>query len=119
MDNLEKLLATPTVSERLASREFNRCSNEISISIVSSRIRLITVKETPRKTLFSADDMNIIRKYLNVTYWGTLTLVRDLKIIVGFKVIESSAKEKMHYNNHKLDSFFEHKELKVRKLLKI
>ena len=32
-------------------------------------------------------------------------------MIAGSKVVESFAKEKMHYNNHKLDSFFKHKEL--------
>ena len=72
---------------------------------------MVTAKEPLRKTLFSADDMNIIRKDLNLTSRGTLTLLQDLRMIAGSKVVESSTKAKIHYNNHKLDSFFEHKEL--------
>ena len=62
--------------------------------------------------------MNIIRKDLNLTFRGTLTLVQDLRMIARSKVVESSAKAKMHYNNHKLDSFFEHKELRFTREIK-
>ena len=116
--NLEKLIATPIASERLASRAITGCSDDMSISTLSSRKRLVIAKEPPRKTLFSADDMNIIRKDLNLTFRGTLTLVQDLRMIARSKVVESSAKAKMHYNNHKLDSFFEHKELRFTREIK-
>ena len=62
--------------------------------------------------------MNIIQKDLNLTSRGTLTLAQGLRMIAGSKVVESSAKEKMHYNNHKLDSFFEHKELRFTREIK-
>ena len=116
--NLEKLIATPTTSERLASRAITRCSHDMGLSTLSSRKRLVTAKEPPRKNLFSADDMNIRRKDLNLTTRGTLTLVQDLRMIAGSKVVESSTKEKMHYNNYKLDSFFEHKELRFTREIK-
>ena len=116
--NLEKLIATPTTSERLTSRAINRCSDGMSFSTLSYRKRLVTAKEPPRKNLLSADDMNIIRKDLNLTSRGTLTLVQDLRMIAGSKVVESLAKEKTHYNNHKLDSFFEHKELRFTREIK-
>ena len=32
-------------------------------------------------------------------------------MIAGPKIVESSAKAKIHYNNHQLNSFFEHKKL--------
>ena len=110
--NLEKLIATPTASERLASREINRCSDDMSLSTLSSRKCLVTSKEPPRNNLFLVDTMNIIEKDLNLTSRGTLTLVQDLRMIAGSKVVESSAKEKTYYNNHKLDNFFKHKELR-------
>ena len=116
--NLEKLIATPTTSERLTSRAINRCSDDMSFSTLSYRKRLVTAKEPPRKNLLSADDMNIIRKDLNLTSRGTLTLVQYLRMIAGSKVVESLAKEKTHYNNHKLDSFFEHKELRFTREIK-
>ena len=87
----------------------------MSLSTLGSRKR---EKEPTRKILLSADDMKIIQKDLNLTSRGRLTLVQDLRTIAGFKVVESSAKEKMHYNNHKLDSFFEHKELRSTRKIK-
>ena len=47
--NLEKLLATPTTSERLASRGITRCSDDMSLSTLSSTKRLVTTKESPQK----------------------------------------------------------------------
>ena len=70
-------------------------------------------KEPLRKTLFSADDMHIIRQKLNLTSRGTLKLVQDLRMVV-----ESSAKEKMLAMNHKLNSFFEHKQLRFTRQIK-
>ena len=58
--NLEKLIANPITSERLASRAITKCSDDMGFSTLSSRKRLVTAKEPPRKTLFSIDDMNII-----------------------------------------------------------
>ena len=84
--NLERLTATPTTSERLASRAVNRCSDVMCLSTLSSRKRAMEAKEPLRKTLFSADDMSIIRKYLNLTSRGTLKLVQDLRMVAGSKV---------------------------------
>ena len=75
-------------------------------------------KEPLSKTPFSADNMSIIRKNLNLTSRGTLKLVQDLRMVAGSKVVELSAKEKMHAMNHKLDSFFEHKQLRFTREIK-
>ena len=88
------------------------------LSTLSSRKSFVSAKKRPRKALFSADEMNIIRRDSNLTSRGTLTLVHELRMIAGSKVIESWTKEKLDYNNHKLDSFIEHKELRFAREIK-
>ena len=108
--HLERLIATPTPSERLASRAVNRCSDDMCLSTLSSRKRAMEAKEPLRKTLFSADDMSIIRTNLNLTSRGTLKLVQDLRMVVGSNRIVCRGEDACHESY--IGQFFEHKQLR-------
>ena len=124
--NLEKLLATPTTSERLASRGITRCSDDMSLSTLSSTKRLVTTKEPPQKDFVLSWRHEHYTKRVKPYIPRNTPLLQDLTMIAGSKVVESSAKEKMHYTitiNWTVSSSTKNyvllARLKVRKLLKI
>ena len=111
VSNIEKMIATPTSSQRIAARTLRNTKNDECLPTLE---RSIESMKRPRQ-LFSADDMSLIRKDLNLSTRNTITLAQDLRKAAKCNprsVIESCVKEKMHLKNHELDAFFESKTIR-------
>ena len=77
LENLEKLISSPTTSERLASRAISRCDDEAGLMTYGPKRKLIN--PNPRRQLFSVDDMCLIRKDINLSARDTLCLAQHLR----------------------------------------
>ena len=108
------MFSSPTSSELLAAKTIRRAigykGNKTSDDIVVPALKKAVDDIDPTsKRLFSADDMCLIRKDLNLSSRKTLQLCQDLREISGDrKIIEKSCKKKMVEKSHEIDKFFEH-----------
>ena len=103
------MIGSPTTSERLASRAINNSNDDTGISTYGPRRKLIMSSPAAKRKLYSMDDMCIMRKELDLSTRGTLTLARNLRLASGSRhIIESNLRPNMEVKNHKLDDFFVH-----------
>ena len=114
IENIEELISSPKSAKSIAKRTLKRYRDD---DVVNYMKKELDSDKTlfPRKKLFSADDMCLIRKDLNLSSRQTLVLAQDLRNAVNAagprSVFESSTKMKMYEKNHELDEFFELKTL--------
>ena len=110
VENVTKLLATPKSSQLLASKIVKGSKDDSMIP--SLRYALDTYSRKATTKLYSADDMCLIRKELNLSTRQTLTLgkaLRNKATKIGRRgVLESSLKKKLFDKSHTLDDYFEH-----------
>ena len=106
------MIATPKFAQLLAARTLKNCKDDECLPALK---RSIETHQPPRKKLFSADDICLIRKDFNLSTRQTLVLTQDLRkaaVCNPRSVIEPSVKKMMYEKNHELDYFFEYKTLK-------
>ena len=94
--NIEKLVGSPTTSERLAAKAINRCDSDAGLQTYGRKLKLLDSSSSVKRKLFSLDDMCIIRKDLSLSAREALCLVQDLHKAADCKprhVIEPSFKK--------------------------
>ena len=109
--NLETLLKSPTTSQVFASRVI-ATSGDGALATLGPRKKLL-FKPVAAKH-FSADDMFLIQKDLNLSKRELNTLAQDLRLASrSMKTIEPGLKgrlkETVRDKSHQLDSFFQTK----------
>ena len=108
VNNAETLISTPTSSEKLAARTIRKSIGYNSISNDDFMVPALkkAMDQVAPKRLFSADDMCIVRKDLNLSTRKMLQLCQDLREISDDrKIIEKSFKRKMVDMSHKIEKF--------------
>ena len=115
IENIEELISSPKSAKSIAKRTLKLYRDDDVVNYMKKELDSDKTLFPPRKKLFSADDMCLIRKDLNLSSRQTLVVAQDLRNGVNAagprSVSESSTKMKMYEKNHELDEFFELKTL--------
>ena len=77
VNNLETLIATPTCSQKLASRIIRKTADDDCLSVLR---RSIESSQPALKRLFTVDNMCLIRKDLDPSTSKTSVLAQDLPV---------------------------------------
>ena len=96
IDNLERLAGSPTTAERVATR-LGGGKGKASL---------------PKKNLFSAEDIKVMRKNNNLTTRQTIGLTQDMRQLSGSsRTVESYIEKSLTEQNHVLDKYFTHENM--------
>ena len=109
--NIEKLLSSPTTSQRVASRIIDSSATPL-LATLGPRPKPIAGSNlgNSKKQLFSSEDMSMVQRDLNLSNYQVVTLAEDLRASSGSrKLIESGMKHKLRTKNCQLSDYFEKK----------
>ena len=110
VENIGSLISSPVSTERLASRI---SVPGTSLSTLGSRPRKVPAKKTEKRSkTISGEDVSQMQIHLGLSTRRTLALARGVRQATGSrKSIESGVKDFLHEKHHKLDDYFELKQL--------